>query len=107
MSKPTSLEINLMDLEEQMRNVNLNSMVDDERWAMIIQELNSDFPIHNARPEATGAFIESAVLGRARFRLGRISKWKIIELGGVVSAVLGISYLVALVVLEVAKYIGG
>jgi hypothetical protein len=107
MSVQTSLEINLMDLEEQMRSVNNNCRVSDERWDSIIKELNSDFPMHNARPEEVGALVQSTMSEGLSKKMKGLSRWRIIELGGIVSAVIGITYLVSLAIIEVVKYIGG
>lgn len=107
MTAQTSLEINLMDLEEQMRSVNINCRVSDEKWDSIIKELNSDFPMHNARPEEVGALVQSNVRENLPKKLEKYSKWRLIELGGMVSVAIGITYLVILAILEVVKYIGG
>lgn len=107
---PKPLSFSMDDLATEISSINIYRQMDDKRWDSITKTLNSEFPLHNARPEAVcdgirsdmdQAFESSSSDGH------RFDKWDIIEILGMTAFAISVAYILSLSLSEVLKIIGG
>ena len=105
---PRPLPFSMNDLENEINSINLYRQVDDKRWDAIAKSLNSDFPVHDCKPEVVCDVIkknmDSAISDFPKMMLG---KWKLVELAGMTAIAIAMGYIISVSVFEVLKLFGG
>jgi hypothetical protein len=95
----------MSDMESHIGQVNLNNQISDRRWDSIIKTLNSDFPLHNASPEAICNSVKEAV---DKVLVPKPhSHWDILWTCGIVLIMVASASLLSWAFIEVMRLVGG